>query len=154
MTRLPYPRLPCETSTLLAREILRGRYISDHKDYNRMLAALRERKLDVQLAYCGESAEKSIPVVEFIAEQNLRTAPLTALERKVASLTRQVGASVAASHAKVDPTRLGGRGAAGRQRDRARESEKRNLIRMQIERLTGEISRRAAPGQIDCGVSH
>ncbi|ELG7182271.1 TPA: hypothetical protein ACP3ZG_004833 [Pseudomonas aeruginosa] len=83
MPQLTYPRARSEVAAELARDILQGRFISDHKDYNRMLAAVRERGMPVEHAFCGESAALSISVVEAIAEENLRNAPLRALERKI-----------------------------------------------------------------------
>ncbi|HBO5516263.1 TPA: hypothetical protein L4559_005192 [Pseudomonas aeruginosa] len=142
MSKLTYPRTPTETAAELAREILRGRFISDHKDYNRMLAAVRERGLPVEHAFCGESAALSISVVEAIAEENLRAAPQRALERKIKTLIRRVESSVSASLLRFDPNRLGGPGAAGRERDRARAAEGRCLTRMMINRLESEIARR------------
>lgn len=146
MTKLTYPRLPTEAAAELARGILRGRFICNHKDYNQMLAAVREQGLPVEHAFCGESAERSIPVVEAIAELNLQTAPLRVLERKVNTLCLKVDSSIYASRQRFDQTRLGGPGAAGRERDRAREAEGRNLTRMMIERLKREITRRALLG--------
>lgn len=144
MSKLTYPRSPSVVALELAKVILRGRFIADHKDYNRMLAGLRERNLDVQLAFFGDCARDAIPVVEAVAMTNLNAAPLGVLQRKVCTLRRQVSVSSAASHAKVDITRLGGSGAAGRQRDHARASERRNITRMLIDRLCKEIHRREA----------
>lgn len=142
LSKLDYPRPPSELAAQLAKDILRGRFMADHKDYNRMLANLRERNLDVQLAFFGDCARDAIPVVEAVAMENLRSAPLSSIERKISMLRRQIGTSLAASHAKVDITRLGGKGAAGRQRDHARASEQRNITAMYIERLSKEIQRR------------
>lgn len=144
MTKLTYPRQPTEAGAELARDILQGRFITDHKDYNRMLAAVRERGLAVEHAFCGESSQKSISVVEAIAEENLQAAPLRAIERKINSLTRKVEESVSNCRKKFDPTCLGGPGAAGRERDRARAAEGRNITRMMIDRLNREIERREA----------
>lgn len=147
MSKLPFPRRPSEIATNLAKEILRGRFIADHKDYNRMLAAVREQGLSVEHAFCGECAERAISVVEAIAEENLRTAPRAKLERKLATLCRKVEASVTASLHKFDPNRLGGPGAAGRERDRARQAEGRNLTRMLADRLAQELARRETEAQ-------
>lgn len=147
MSKLTFPRRPSEIATHLAKEILRGRFIADHKDYNRMLAAVREQGLPVEHAFCGESAERSISVVEAIAEENLRTAPRAKLERKLATLGSKVESSVTASLHRFDPNRLGGPGAAGRERDRARQAEGRNLTRMQADRIAQELARREAEAQ-------
>ena len=144
MSQLTYPRAPTELAAQLARGILQGRFIADHKDYNRMLAAVRERGIPVEHAFCGESAALSISVVEAIAEKNLRNAPLRALERRINTLSRHVESSISASQQKFDQNRLGGPGAAGRERDRARAAECRNLTRMMINRLKAEIVRRKA----------
>jgi hypothetical protein len=109
-----------------------------------MLAAVRELGLPIEHAFCGESSEKAISVVEAIAEVNLRSAPREKLERKLITLRRKVEVSVSTSLQKFDPNRLGGPGAAGRERDRAREADYRNLIRMMIDRLGQELTRREA----------
>jgi hypothetical protein len=142
MPRLEYPRKPDEITSALAKEILGGRFIADHKAYNNMLASLRERKIDVQYAFFGECSKYAIPVVEAVADENLRLAPFNAIERKMNALKRKIGSSVAASHARIDINRLGGSGAAGRQRDQARAGEVRNINRMLLQRLEAEIRRR------------
>jgi hypothetical protein len=144
MSAHTYPRQPCELSLKFAKEIVGKSFTVDHKHINRMLATLRERKLDVELAYYGESSRDSALVVAYVADQNLRGAPANQIERKVASLQRKVGVSVASSLSKVDITRLGGPGAAGRQRDQARAGESRDIIRLYISRLQDELRRRAS----------
>lgn len=142
MSRLPYPRQPSEVALQIARQIVGKRFTTDHKDYNGMLLALREQGLDHQLGFYGEDSITARPVVEFVAEQNLRTAPLRALERKIATMERHVRCSVAKSHSKVDIARLGGPGAAGRVRDQANDSIRRNITEMYRQRLVNEIKRR------------
>lgn len=142
MRTLTYPRQPTDLAAKLAREILRTRFIADHRDHNALIRSLREHGLSAEHAFCGESAQLSVLVVDVIAEENLRHAPLQALERKISSLSRKVEASLSASIRRFDPNRLGGPGAAGRQRDQARASENRNLTGHQISRLLQEIARR------------
>lgn len=144
MSIYTYPRPASDLAIELAQEILKGRFVSDHKDYNEMLRILRDRKLDVQLAFFGECSRDAIPVVEAVADANLKTASLKVIERKIAGLQRMIQASVASSHAQVDIARLGGPGAAGRQRDQARASERRNITSMLLNRLTAEVNRRSS----------
>jgi hypothetical protein len=139
-----YPRPPDALVLGIAQEIVGKRFTTDHRDYNRLLQALRDRGLDHRLGFYGEDARTARPVVEYVAEQNLRIAPLQALQRRIASLDRQVSGSVAKSHARVDITRLGGTGAAGRVRDQAHDSFRRDLLRMQRDLLLNEIARRQA----------
>ncbi|HGM8089616.1 TPA: hypothetical protein ACKP9S_006033 [Pseudomonas aeruginosa] len=89
----------------------------------------------------------SMLVVDAIAEENLRKAPLRALERKIESLSCKVEASLSASIRQFNPGHLGGPGAAGRQRDRARASESRNITSGVINRLRQEIARRDTQAQ-------
>lgn len=144
MTDFSYPRAPTPLALEMARAIVGRRFMADHKDYNRMLSELREQGLDHRLAFYGPNSAEARAVVSFVADENLAVAPITALQRKLAKLQGEVASSVAASHAKFDPTRLGGSGAAGRQRDRARAGEQRNIIRMLADRLEEELKRRAA----------
>ncbi|HEJ2342377.1 TPA: hypothetical protein ACKQHR_001578 [Pseudomonas aeruginosa] len=90
----------------------------------------------------------SMLVVDAIAEENLRKASLRALERKIESLSRKVEASLSASIRRFNPSRLGGPGAAGRQRDQARASESRNITSGLINQLRKEIARRGTQTQI------
>ncbi|EMG2118663.1 hypothetical protein V4Z64_005167 [Pseudomonas aeruginosa] len=83
-----------------------------------------------------------------IAEENLRKAPSRALERKIKTLSRQVDESLSASMRRFNPERLGGIGAAGRQRDQARDSDKRNLLKGLINRVRAEIARREGDDSI------
>lgn len=144
MSIYTYPRPASDLAIELAQEILKGRFVSDHKDYNEMLRILRDRKLDVQMAFFGECSRDAIPVVEAVADANLKKASIKVIERKITALRRTIEASVASSHARVDIARLGGPGAAGRQRDQARASERRNITTMLINRLTAEVRRRSA----------
>lgn len=137
-----YPRPPDALALDIAQEIVGKRYSTDHRDYNRLLQALRDRGLDHRLGFYGEDARTARPVVEYVAEQNLRIAPLQALQRRIDSLDRQVSASAAKSHSRVNITRLGGAGAAGRVRDQAHDSFRRDLLRMKRDMLLNEIARR------------
>lgn len=148
MRTLPFPRQPTELSTKLAREIVRSRFIADHKDHNALLRALREHGESAEHAFCGVSAQHSTLVVDVIAEENLRKAPSRALERKIKTLSRQVDESLSASMRRFNPERLGGIGAAGRQRDQARDSDKRNLLTGLINRVRAEIARREGDDSI------
>ncbi|KSQ21636.1 hypothetical protein APB26_32140 [Pseudomonas aeruginosa] len=142
MRTLPFPRQPTELAADLAREIVRSRFVADHKDHNALLRALREQGESAEHAFCGASAQHSALVVDVIAEENLRKAPYRTLERKIKSLSRQVDESLSASMRRFNPERLGGTGAAGRQRDQARDSDKRNLLTSLINRIRAEIARR------------
>ncbi|RUE86346.1 hypothetical protein IPC1135_29700 [Pseudomonas aeruginosa] len=139
-----YPRPPDALVLGIAQEIVGKRYTTDHRDYNRLLQALSDRGLDHRLGFYGEDARTARPVVEYVAEQNLRIAPLKTLQGKIEALDRQVSASAAKSHSRVDITRLGGTGAAGRVRDQAHDSFRRDLLRMQRDRLLNEVARREA----------
>ncbi len=148
MRTLSFPRQPTELGAKLARDIVRTRFIADHRDHNALLRALREQGHSVEHAFCGESAMHSMLVVDAIAEENLRKASLRALERKIESLSRKVEASLSASIRRFNPSRLGGPGAAGRQRDQARASESRNITSGLINQLRKEIARRGTQTQI------
>lgn len=147
MRTLSFPRQPTELGAKLARDIVRTRFIADHRDHNALLLALREQGHSIEHAFCGESAMYSMLVVDAIAEENLRKAPLRALERKIESLSCKVEASLSASIRRFNPGRLGGPGAAGRQRDQARASESRNITSGLINRLRQEIARRDTQAQ-------
>ncbi|MGI0646783.1 hypothetical protein ACRCPS_17360 [Pseudomonas aeruginosa] len=140
--RLPYPRPPDADVLLLAKVIVGKRFLTDHKDYNRLLQALRERGIDHQLGFYGQDAATARPVVEYVAEQNLLEAPLRALERKIETLDRQISRSLAHSMSRIDITRLGGSGAAGRVRDQANDAFRRDLAKMIKVRLENEVQRR------------
>lgn len=126
----------------LATAIMGSRIEADHRDYNRLLGLLREKDMPASLAYFGATDADSQCVVEVVADSNLRAAPVSRIRSRIASLDRKACASVAASIAAFDPGRLGGRGAAGRQRDRAKAGENRNLLADRIARLQSELARR------------
>lgn len=139
---LSYPRSPAPAGVLIAREVMGKRFLADHKDYNSLLARLRAENLDISFGFYGECSRDAIPVTNAVADQNLLLASTKAIERKVASLRSKIGASVERSKARVDITRLGGSGAAGRQRDQYRDSVGRNITHGVIHRLTDELVRR------------
>ena len=156
------PRRPLEPhpdAMKIARKILGARFEADHKDGNAMLAAAREQGMPVEFTFFGPTSMHAKRVIEVAADENLRAAPQTRIKQRIKSLQGKVGASLAASVSSFDPTRLGGRGAAGRQRDRARASEGRGLLGLRLERLQAELDRRAAangtpesgtPGSVKC----
>lgn len=151
MTDFSYPRAPATLALEMARVIVGRRFMADHKDYNRMLSELRAQGLDHRLAFYGQSAAESRAVVDYVADENLKVAPVSALERKLARLQVEVVSSVAASHAKFDCTRLGGKGAAGRELNRARAAQRRNITRLLAGRIEHELKRRA--GIVPSGIT-
>jgi hypothetical protein len=126
----------------LASAIVGTRIESDHRDYNAMLSALREAGKPVELAFFGPDSATAQSVVEAVVDANLRMMPTRRITSRIESLERQRSASVSADIARFDPSRLGGRGAAGRQRDRARSSERRLMLAARIHRLAAELQRR------------
>lgn len=144
MTNFSYPRVPAPLALEMARAIVGRRFIADHKDYNRMLSELRAKGLDHRLAFYGPSAAESRAVVAYVADENLEVAPLASLQRKLARLNGEVESSVAVSHASFDCTRLGGKGAAGRELKRTRAAQRRNITRLLAGRIDDELKRRAA----------
>lgn len=131
----------------LAGAILGKRIETDHRDYNALLARLRDAGRPVELAFYGPDAATACCVIEAVADANLRAIPAFRILGRIASLQRRQSASVSADIARFDPSRLGGRGAAGRQCDRARSAEQRLLLASRIHRLTAELERRAKSGQ-------
>ncbi|MBN3776197.1 hypothetical protein G3O06_01285 [Burkholderia sp. Ac-20345] len=126
----------------LAGAILGKRIETDHRDYNALIARLRDAGWPVELAFYGPDAATACCVIEAVADANLQAIPAFRILSRIASLERRKSASVSADIARFDPSRLGGRGAAGRQRDRARSSEQRQLLANRIHRLTAELERR------------
>lgn len=131
----------------LAGTILGKRIETDHRDYNALLACLRDAGRPVELAFYGPDAATARSVIDAVADANLRTIPVFRILSRIASLNRRQSASVSADIARFDPSRLGWRGAAGRQRDRARSAEQRLLLANRIHRLTAELERRDKIGQ-------
>lgn len=144
ITDMPTTRpLEPDTQALeLATAIVGKRIESDHRDYNALLARLRESGKPVELAFYGPDSATAHSVVEAAVDANLRTIPTQRIVNRIASLERRRCASVSADIGRFDPSRLGGRGAAGRQRDRARASENRQMLAARIHRLAEEIQRR------------
>lgn len=144
MADFSYPREPAPLALEMARSIVGRRFTADHKDYNRMLSELRDKGLDHRLAFYGQSSAEARAVVAYVADENLKVAPLSSLQRKLTKLQSEVLSSVATSHAKFDCTRLGGKGAAGRELERTRAAQRRNLTRMLAARIEHELKRRQA----------
>lgn len=142
-TRLSYPRLPDGHVLEMAKEIVGKRFETDHNDYNRLLQGLRERGLDHQLGFYGQDAASARPVVDYVAEQNLQEAPVKALQRRIDTLERQINRSISNSLSRIDISRLGGRGAAGRVRDQANDAFRRDITKGLKARLEAEVHRRA-----------
>ncbi|WP_425953074.1 hypothetical protein [Ralstonia pseudosolanacearum] len=144
-TETPNRPLKPDTEVLaLAQAILGKRFEANHKDGNALLAAVRERNLPIVFAYFGPRAIDARRVIDEVADQNLRAAPAARIQRRIDCIQGKIHASIATSIAKFDPTRLGGSGAAGRQRDRARASEVRNILAIEAGRLQAELARRAS----------
>ncbi|MDO5947881.1 hypothetical protein [Burkholderia cepacia] len=131
----------------LAGAILGKRIETDHRDYNALIARLRDAGWPVELAFYGPDAATACCVIEAVADANLQAIPAFRILSRIASLERRKSASVSADIARFDPSRLGGRGAAGRQRDRARSSEQRQMLANRIHRLTAELERREQVAQ-------
>ncbi len=144
-----YPVEPDPAAIELAKGILGARFEADHKDLNAMQRAARDAGLAFELTLFGTNAADARCVVTEVAAWNLRTAPAARIHRRIRALSRKVSRSVAASVARVDPTTLGGRGAAGRQRDHSRAAEGRAILRGQIARLEAELTRRATGSSAD-----
>jgi len=128
------PLTPDPTAMEVAQRILKGRIRADHKDYNALLAAGREQGLPIEWAYFGPRAVDAKSVIDEVADQNLRSAPLWKILRRIACLNGRIAKSVASSM----------RGVAGRQQHEARASEGRIILRVEIARLEREIARRAS----------
>lgn len=139
------PVEPNPAAIELARRIFGRRFEADHKALNAMQRAARIIGLAHELTYFGASAAGARSVITEVAAWNLRTAPAARIQRRICALSRKLSGSVA----RVDPTTLGGRGAAGRQRDHCRAAEGRAILRGQIARLEAELTRRAAETSVD-----
>jgi hypothetical protein len=145
-TKTTRPVEPDTHALELAAVIVGKRIESDHRDYNALLGRLRESGKPVELAFYGPDSATAHSVVEAAVDANLRSVPTQRIVNRIASLERRRCASVSADIARFDPSRLGGRGAAGRQRDRARSSENRQMLAARIHRLATEIQRREQLG--------
>ena len=141
---LTRPLTPDAGAMDLARLILKGRFEYDHRDANAMIKAARAAGLPYEKTFFGRSASESKSVIHELADQNLRGAPAWRIERRIATLMRKIEASISHTIARFDPRVLGGRGAAGRVRDRARAGECRLIDAARIERLRAELTRRAS----------
>jgi hypothetical protein len=132
----------------LAKGILGARFEADHKDLNAMAgrarcrARVRAHALRPGCSGCEVRCHGG-------GGMEPAHAPAARIHRRIGALSRKVSRSVAASVARVDPTTLGGRGAAGRQRDHSRAAEGRAILRGQIARLEAELTRRATGSSAD-----
>jgi hypothetical protein len=93
-------------------------------------------------AYIGNSDMEKRHAVEIVAEQNLKKADTFKIQKKIEAIEKQIANSIAKDVGKFDPSSLGGRGAAGRDRDRARSSEARQTLKAYADRLKAEIENR------------
>ena len=139
---LTYPRQPTEEGLAIARQVLGRRFVVGHKDYNAAIQAARGAGLDIGHVYYGESSMHARPVVELVADDNLKSASTDHLARKAASIRSKVESSISSSIRRFNPSRIGGKGAAGRQRDNAHDAEKRNMRQSELKRIEAELEGR------------
>ena len=110
------PRRPLEphpTALAIGKQILRNRFEATHKDINAMIAAVREQGLPVEISYFGANSADAKLVILEMADRNLKDAPLSRIQQRIARHAKSSGISMANTIAKFDPGRLGGSGAAG-----------------------------------------
>lgn len=136
------PHSPDDRALALAREILNARCEFDHRDMNAMIAAARAAGIPYELTYFGPNSADAKSVICAVADMNLRHAPTWRIERRISTLNGKIGASIAHTISRFDPNTLGGRGAAGRVRDRARAAGVREMYAGEIARLRLELVRR------------
>ena len=148
-----WPRHPDSEAMDLAREIMGKRFEATHKEINAFLAEGRARNIPYEKMYAGPNAMDARLLVDLVAEENLRNAPDGTIARRIASLEGKISDSISHTISSFDPTRLGGSGAAGRMRDRARAGESRSIMSGEAERLRDELDRRRADSQAEAKAS-
>jgi hypothetical protein len=136
------PLLPDQEAMALARTVVGRTIVVDHKEHNLMIRLARDAGIPHERVFFGPDSATARSVIDEVADANLRSLSVTTIKRKRDGLRARVGQSIEHSRLRFDPTRLGGRGAAGRQRDRARASESRNNVSAVAERLQAELDRR------------
>ncbi|WP_127837822.1 hypothetical protein [Paraburkholderia fungorum] len=138
----PPPLEPDPFAHTLAGVLVGKRIESDHRDRNALLARLRDEGRATQMAFYGTCAPAAHCVVETVADVDFGAVWSEHIIKRIVSLEHRRCGSLSADVARFDPSRLGGRGAAGRRRDRARAAEGRRLLAERIHRLTAEFERR------------
>lgn len=140
--KLSYPRPPTSIAREIAAPLIKKRLVATTKDINALLAELRARGLSHEHAYCGESSMHAVSVMTVLADENLVNAQQQVIEKRIAKIQAALEDSISKSISRFNPARLGGRGAAGRQRDQARSGERRDIMRVELYRLQAELNRR------------
>jgi hypothetical protein len=138
----------------LAREIMGNKFEATHKEINAFLSEARARKIPHESTYFGDDPAWRKSAVDIVAEENLRNSPTDKIKARINRIIGSVDQSLDRDVAKsIAQESFGGRGAAGRSRDRARGSEAREIQRGQAGRLQEELKRRelvsAQPAPVD-----
>jgi len=139
---LTYPRPPSSIAREIAASLIKRRYIATYRDLNALQLKLRDLGVSFDHAYCGPSSEQAVPVVSVLADENLTLATDKAIEKRLGQINLKIQTSISHSVSRFNPARLGGSGAAGRQRDQTRAGEARNIMRIEMHRLQDELNRR------------
>lgn len=137
------PLTPDAEAVNLARKVMGSKFDADHKDYNEVIRLARENGIPHERLFFGADSASARSVVDHVSDENLSRASAEKIQKKIDTLRGKVDASLARTVENFDPTAIGGSGAAGRQRDRARASESRNIISNLVDRLQAELDRRA-----------
>ncbi|MBQ1784622.1 MAG: PLxRFG domain-containing protein [Gammaproteobacteria bacterium] len=126
----------------IAKGVMGGKFESTHKEINEYLRLVREANIPHDLSYSGTGPYKQ-SYIDVVADQNLKAAPESKIQAKIDRIERENDASIAHEVNKSNNLgTLGGPGAAGRQRDRARASESRNIRSTSAQRMQAELDRR------------
>ncbi|MGF6440404.1 hypothetical protein [Paraburkholderia youngii] len=137
------PITPDAHAMQLARHVLKSRFEYDHRDSNALIKAARAAGVPHERTYFGASDADARSVIHELADQNLRQAPAWRIQQRIDTHTKKIEGSISHTIARFNPRVLGGRGAAGRVRDRARAQECRSIDADSIARLRAELTRRA-----------
>lgn len=131
-----------EAAVQLARKIIGNKFEATHRETNAFLAAAREAGIPHETTYWGSGPYKT-SAIDYVADENLKSAKTADIEKRIAKIEAGIANSIARDVNRFNNQgTLGGSGAAGRQRDRARNSEARQIDDNVADRLRGELAAR------------
>ena len=138
---------PKKSAVEAAKEYMGDKFEASTDDFSAVNRLLGK---DWESAYVGENEATKRHVADMVADENLKSAPLEKIKKRSDAIRKKIADSISNEVARFDPTSIGGRGAAGRSRDRARATESRAVLKSEADRLDAEIARRAGDaGKVD-----
>lgn len=139
---IPIPSEADAAALAIAKEVMGGRFEESNDDTTEMNKRAMAAGIPRMLTFVTDKTLGNRSLISIVADQNLRDAPTEKIQGRIDAITKKINQSMEKTVSDFDPSTLGGSGAAGRQRDRARASEARGIMGDYAKRLQDELDRR------------